>query len=136
MMNNDNFEAIKAEILKRAKEHHACTEQYSRAYKSENLAELMQVIKDNFNWACHNDVVTPDIIEQYREDFAANDIYLNVDANRGFLICDNATVTACDSAYCTSLYMIECKLYGNAIYRLRSENTIFYANDETKFVKQ
>ena len=183
-MNTDNFEAIKAEILKRAKEHHACTEQYGRAYKSENLAELMQVIKDNFNWARHNDVVTPDIIEQYREDFAVNDIYLNVDVNRGFLICDNATVeaygnatveahgsatvtaygnatvtaygsatvtacdnatvkaygsatvTACDNAYCTSLYTIECKLHGNAIYRLRSENTIFYANDAIKFVKQ
>ena len=75
-MKTDNFEAIKAEILKRAKMNFACAEQYGRAYKSENLAELMQVIKDNFNWARHNDVVTPDIIEQYREDFAVNDIYL------------------------------------------------------------
>ena len=87
--------------------------------------------------------MTPDIIEQYREDFAANDIYLNVDVNRGFLICDNATVEAYgnatvtaydnakvkayDNAYCTSLFMSECKLHGNAIYRLRRDNTIFYA---------
>ena len=92
-MNTDNFEAIKAEILKRAKRNFACAKQYSRAYKSENLAELLKVIKDNFQWACHNFVVTPDIIEQYREDFAANDIYLNVDACHGFLFCYNASVT-------------------------------------------
>ena len=215
-MTTDNFEAIKAEILKRAKENYACKGQYGRAYKSKNLAELMQVIKDNFHWAYRHDVVTPDIIEQFREDFATNDIYLNVDANHGFLLCDNATVTAydnatveaygnakveacdnatvtaydnakveaydnakveaydnakveaygnakvkawdnatvtawdnatvkaydnatveaSDNAYCTSLYTIECKLSGNAIYRLRSESIIFYANDEIKFVKQ
>ena len=175
-MKTDNFEAIKAEILKRAKENYACKGQYGRAYKSKNLAELMQVIKDNFHWAYRHDVVTPDIIEQFREDFATNDIYLNVDANHGFLLCDNATVTAydnakveaygnakveaydnakveasgnatvkawdnatveaSDNAYCTSIYTIECKLSGNAIYRLRSESIIFYANDEIKFVKQ
>ena len=199
-MTTDNFEAIKTEILKRAREHQACTEQYGRAYKSKNLAEMMQVIKDNFHWACRHDVVTPDIIEQYREDFAANDIYLNVDANRGFVLCvkatvnafgtstveafgkamvtaydystvmtydystvvarNNSTVVACNSAtvvaygcatvkaynnatvkafddsYCTSLNMIECKLNDNAIYRLKSKNIIFYANDEIKFVKQ
>ena len=247
-MTTDNFEAIKAEILNRAKMQHACIEQYGRAYRSKNLAKLMQVIKDNFHWACRNGVVTPDIIKQYRDDFAANDIYLNDCAVRGFLLCDiatvsasgnatvmaygnatvmasdnatvsawgkatvsafdsatvsafdsatvsawgntrvnaydnttveaygrttvkardNATVKAFDSAtvkacgnsaveaygnatitaygnarvsafgntYCISLYPIECKLNDNAIYRLRSENTIFFANDEIKFVKQ
>lgn len=45
---NTNFETIKSEILRRAKEAHACTEQYSRAYKSENMAQLCAVIKDNF----------------------------------------------------------------------------------------
>ena len=215
-MNTDNFEAIKAEILKRAKEHHACTEQYGRAYKSENLAELLKVIKDNFQWACHNFVVTPDIIEQYREDFAVSNIYLNVDSCRGFLLCynasvtafddaiveaygestvnafdnakitaygnskveavdnvtvtaydnvkvkaygfvwvsafdntsitafcnskveafDNASIMACGTSYCTSLNPIDCKLSENAIYRLLGKNTIFYANDAIKFVKQ
>lgn len=47
-MNETNFEAIKAEILKRAKEAHACSEQYGRAYKSQTLQELCDVIKDNF----------------------------------------------------------------------------------------
>ncbi len=47
MPQETNFEAIKAEILNRAKAAHACIEQYGRAYKSETLYELyyrMQII--------------------------------------------------------------------------------------------
>ena len=123
-MTTDNFEAIKAEILKRAKEHHACTEQYGRAYKSKNLAELMQVIKDNFDWACRNDVVTPDIIVQYREDLAANDIYLNVDANHGFLLCGNATVMACDNATVKAYDGATVKAYDGATVEARDNATV------------
>ena len=139
-----NFEAIKSEILRRAKEAQACTEQYGRAYKSETIAELMNVVKDNFHWACNYKVITVDLIEQYREDFAANDIFVNVSVERGYLLCDSATVKAwgsatveaCGSAYCTSYSTIECKLSENAIYRVRSTNTVYYASDELKLLKQ
>ena len=139
-MNETNFEAIKAEILKRAKEAHACSEQYGRAYKSQTLQELCNVIKDNFNWAFNNKVITAELLMQFREDFAANEIYVNVSVRSGYLLCDSATVKAydsatvkacdsatvkaydsatvkaCDSAYCTSYSIIECKLSDNAIY--------------------
>ena len=167
-MNEPNFEAIKAEILKRAKEAHACSEQYGRAYKSQTLRELCNVVKGNFNWAFKNKVITAELLMQFREDFVANEIYVNVSVQSGYLLCDsvtveafgnatvvaygNVTVKACcsvtveaydsvtveayDNAYCTSYSAIECKLSGNAIYRLRSTNTVYFASDEIKFNKQ
>ena len=240
MTQKTDFEAIKAEILNRAKAAKACTEQYSRAYKSETLQELCSVIKDNFRWCFNNKVITSNLLMQYREDFAQNDIFINISVRSGFLLCDNATVKACDNvtveawgnatvkacdnvtveawdnatveawgnatvkawdnatvkawdnvtvkawgnatvkacdnvtveacdnvtveawgnatveacdnvtveawgnvtveawgnAYCTSHYIIECKLSNNAIYRVKSTNTVYYSSDNINFIKQ
>ena len=216
MTQKTDFEDIKAEILNRAKAAKACTKQYSRAYKSETLQELCSVIKDNFNWCFNNKVITSNLLMQYREDFAQNDIFINISVRSGFLLCDNATVKAwgnatvkawgnatveawgnatveawgnatvkawdnatveawgnatveaCDNAtvkawgnatveacdnvtveacdnvtveawgnaYCTSHYIIECKLSNNAIYRVKSTNTVYYSSDNINFIKQ
>ena len=192
MTQKTNFEAIKAEILNRAKAAKACTEQYSRAYKSETLQELCSVIKDNFRWCFNKKVITSNLLMQYREDFAQNDIFINISVRSGFLLCDNATVEACgnatveacgnatvkaydnatveawgnatveawdnatvkawgdatvkaydnatvkayDNAYCTSHRIIECKLSNNAIYRVKSTNTVYYSSDNINFIKQ
>ncbi len=232
MTQKTDFEAIKAEILNRAKAAKACTEQYSRAYKSETLQELCSVIKDNFNWCFNNKVITSNLLMQYREDFAQNDIFINISVRSGFLLCDNATVEACGNAtvkacgnatvkawdnatvkawdnatvkawdnatveacgnatvkacgnatvkawdnatvkacgnatvkawdnatvkawdnvtveacgnatveacgnaYCTSHCIIECKLSNNAIYRVKSTNTVYYSSDNINFIKQ
>jgi hypothetical protein len=248
MTQKTDFEDIKAEILNRAKAAKACTEQYSRAYKSETLQELCSVIKDNFNWCFNNKVITSNLLMQYREDFAQNDIFINISVRSGFLLCDNATVEAwgnatveargnatvkacgnatveacgnatveacgnatveawgnatvkawgnatvkacdnatveawgnatvkacgnatveawgnatvkacgnatveawdnvtveawdnatvkaCDNAYCTSHCIIECKLSNNAIYRVKSTNTVYYSSDNINFIKQ
>ena len=203
MTQKTNFEAIKAEILNRAKAAKAakaCTEQYSRAYKSETLQELCSVIKDNFHWCFNNKVITSDLLIQYRKDFAQNDIFINISVQSGFLLCDNAaveawgnatvkaygnaavkacvnatvkawgnatvkawdnaTVKACDNAtveawgnatvkawdnatveawgnaYCTSYHIIKCKLSNNAIYRVKSTNTVYYSSDSINFIKQ
>ena len=50
--------------------------------------------------------------------------------------CGNATVKACDNVYCTSHYIIECKLSNNAIYRVKSTNTVYYSSDNINFIKQ
>ena len=168
MTQKTDFEDIKAEILNRAKAAKACTEQYSRAYKSETLQELCSVIKDNFNWCFNNKVITSNLLMQYREDFAQNDIFINISVRSGFLLCDNATVEAwgnatveawgnatvkaydnvtvkacdnvtveaCDNVYCTSYYIIECKLSNNAIYRVKRTNTVYYSSDNINFIKQ
>ena len=154
------FEELRAEILRRAREAEACREQYGRAYASESVAELLTVVKDNFDWAYRHKVIDVQLIEKYREAFAANDIRANVDASSGYLLvdgsatveaCGGATVLACDratvraydsatveaygSAYVTSYEAIECKLSDNAIYRVRSENKILYASDDITFEK-
>ena len=48
----------------------------------------------------------------------------------------NTTVEAYGDAYCTSYYIIECKLYNNAIYRVKSTNTIYYSSNNINFIKQ
>ena len=183
MTTTDNFPEIKQEILRRAHEARACKEQYGRACKSETMAELCQVIKDNFWWACNHKVIDCELLEKFKEAFAEHDIFVNVSVERGYLLCGSATVKAygsatvkaydsatveaydsatveaydsatveacgsatvkaCDSAtvkawgsaYCTSYLLIECKLSDNALYRVRSTNTVYYANDSIKFQK-
>ena len=227
------FEEIKQEILRRAHDAGACKEQYGRAYKAETMAGLCRVIKDNWGWCCDWNVVTPDLLEKCREEFAEQQIYVNVDTGNGFLLAsgnatveawdnarvrasdnarvrawgnatvrasDNATVEAWDNArvlawgtamvrasgnatveawdntrvrawdntrvrawgnatveawdnttveasgnttveasgnaYCTSYSMIKCKLSELALYRVRSTNTVYFASDVIKFVKQ
>ena len=50
---------------------------------------------------------------------------------------DNTTVEAYDNAYIHSYYIIECKLKDNSIYRLISENKIFYPEESAiKIEKQ
>ncbi|OKY84342.1 MAG: hypothetical protein BHV69_09990 [Bacteroidales bacterium 52_46] len=111
---NTNFETIKSEILRRAKEAHACTEQFSRAYKSENMAQLCTVIKDNFWWACNNKVLTVDLLEQYKIEFAEHEIYVNVSVERGFMLCDSATVKAYGSATVEAYGSATVKAYDSA----------------------
>ena len=187
------FEEIKQEILRRAHEANACKEQYGRACKAEDMAGLCEVIKDNWDWCYNWDVVTPDLLEKYRAEFAGQQIYVNVDTDNGFLLAwdnatveasgnatvrasgnatveawgnatvrawdnatvrawdnatvrasgnatveawDNATVEASGNAYCTSYWIIECKLSEKALYRVRSTNTVYFASDDLKFVKQ
>ena len=227
------FEEIKQEILRRAHEADACKEQYGRAYKAESMARLCEVIKDNWRWCCDYAVVTPDLLEKYREEFSGQHIYVNVDTDNGFLLAwgnatveawgnatveawgnatvrasdnatveawdnatvrasgnatveasgnatvrawdnatvrasgnatveawgnatveawdnatvrasdnatvralDNATVRASGNAYCTSYSIIKCKLSEQALYRVRSTNTVYFASDDLEFVKQ
>ena len=196
----DNFSEIKQEILDRARRAEACRPEYGRAYAAEDMQGLCTVIKDNFNWCCRSGVIDARLLEKYKSDFAACDIYVNTDAERGFLLCDNATVEAWNnatveacgnatvrawnnatveaydnatveacgnatveaydnatvrawnnatveawnnttveawnSAYCSSWSLIECKLSDNALYRVRSTNTVYYANANIKFQKQ
>lgn len=228
-MNTDIFQVIKAIVLSRANEKQACTDQYLRARKSGSLTELLQVVKDNFHWVCRNGIITPDLIEKYRQEFADNDIFFNENTEYGFLLCcnataeaygntvvgvcgnstvksgdrtslmvwdnatveaydnaevkvydhamakvwatvtieaydntsveahdyatvrvwgnasvsaydnvtvegyDNATLKACDNAYCNSYNRLKFSLQNNAIYRVRSENAIYFANEGIAF---
>jgi hypothetical protein len=45
-----NFKELKEDILSRAKQARACSDEYIRAYKAETKEELLQVITDNIAW--------------------------------------------------------------------------------------
>lgn len=158
----ERFEEFKTTILERAKKECACKEQYSRALKSDTFEDLMSVIKDNFLWATENKIIDPILINEYKQEFNGNNIWCNENARNGFLLLtgnttaeatgnttvraydnatveayDNTTVEAYDNAYIHSYYIIECKLKDNSIYRLISENKIFYPEESAiKIEKQ
>lgn len=91
----NQFEEIKNEILERARKARACSGQYKRAYQSENIETLCDVIKDNFWWCCRNDVLDGELIDNYGEIFSENKIYHNVSVKNGFLLVSgNSTVKA------------------------------------------
>ncbi len=94
-----NFEQIKKIILQKAKENGACQSEYRRALKSTNITEICQILKDNFNWGCCHGVITSEFIEQFKDDFAINEIFVNTNVVKGFVIASgSATVWASDSA--------------------------------------
>ena len=85
------FEELKEELLKRAKEHHACTYQYRRALKAETWDQLMSVIRDNFTWASDARVLTSKLISKYEKRFASYKIYANKSVKGGFILVDGNT---------------------------------------------
>ena len=147
------FEEIKKEILERAHNARACTIQYKRAYQSENLETLCNVIKDNFWWCCRNNVLDGELIDKYKKIFSDNKIYHNVSIKSGFLLAsgnstveasgnstvkayDNSTVEAYDNSYINCRSTIECVLKDNSIVRKWDTNTIQYVSDNLKFEKK
>ena len=147
------FEEIKKEILERAHNARACTIQYKRAYQSENLETLCNVIKDNFWWCCRNSVLDGELIDKYKKIFSDNKIYHNVSIKSGFLLASgnstvqasgnstveasgNSTVEAYDNSYINCRSTIECVLKDNSIVRKWDTNTIQYVSDNLKFEKK
>ena len=139
------FEEIKKEILERAHNARACTIQYKRAYQSENLETLCNVIKDNFWWCCRNNVLDGELIDKYKKIFSDNKIYHNVSIKSGFLLTsgnstvkayDNSTVKAYDNSYINCCSTIKCVLKDNSIVRKWDTNTIQYVSDNLKFEKK
>ena len=123
MEKTDNFSEIKQEILDRARRAEACKKQYGRAYAAGDMQGLCTVIKDNFDWCCRRGVIDTGLLKKYKEDFAGNEIYVNTDAERGFLLCDgsatveaygNATVEACGSATVEACGSATVEAYDNA----------------------
>ena len=130
----EKFNELKEKILRVAKNQSACSEQYKRAYSSKTIHDLCTVIRDNFHWCCNHSVLTPEIIETYKADFAENGIYHNENVSGAYLIAsgsstvraygsstviasDSSTVRAYGSSYVNNYSLIECKISGKAILR-------------------
>ena len=98
-METTRFEELKKEILIRAHKAEACREQYGRAYGAETLDALMEVVRDNFNWCCNNDVLDGDIIDRYKAEFNAGKIWHNeTRVTDGMLLLDNSRAELLDNS--------------------------------------
>ena len=156
----ERFEELKKIILERAHAAGACREQYGRAYKAENLADLMAVVRDNFYWAVNTSVIDGELIDTYKSEFNEGRIWHNENISEGCLLAsgsatveayDSATVEAYDSAtveaygsatvkaygsaYICSWSVKECQLNDHAVYRIMESNTIRYVDPDIRFEK-
>ena len=132
MKTPNNFEQIKQIVLDRAKENEACKPEYKKALKITDLSELCQVLKENFNWGCTYNVITPEFIEQFKEDFAANEIFVNTNIVKGFLlVSDNATVEASGNATVRAWDNATVEASGNATVRAWGNATVRASGNAT-----
>ena len=126
------FEEIKKEILERAHNARACTIQYKRAYQSENLETLCNVIKDNFWWCCRNNVLDGELIDKYKKIFSDNKIYHNVSIKSGFLLASgNSTVEASDNSTVKAYDNSTVKASGNSTVKASGNSTVQASGNST-----
>ena len=119
------FEEIKKEILERAHNARACTIQYKRAYQSENLETLCNVIKDNFWWCCRNNVLDGELIDKYKKIFSDNKIYHNVSIKSGFLLTSgNSTVEAFGNSTVEAFGNSTVKAFDNSTVEAYDNSTV------------
>ena len=128
------FEEIKKEILERAHNARACTIQYKRAYQSENLETLCNVIKDNFWWCCRNNVLDGELIDKYKKIFSDNKIYHNVSIKSGFLLASgNSTVEASGNSTVEAYDNSTVEASGNSTVQAYDNSTVqAYDNSTVK----
>ena len=126
------FEEIKKEILERAHNARACTIQYKRAYQSENLETLCNVIKDNFWWCCRNNVLDGELIDKYKKIFSDNKIYHNVSIKSGFLLASgNSTVEASGNSTVKAYDNSTVKASGNSTVKASGNSTVEASGNST-----
>ena len=137
----ERFEQLKKIILERAHAAGACREQCGRAYKAENLADLMAVVRDNFYWAVNTSVIDGELIDAYKSEFNEGRIWHNENISKGCLLASgsatvrasgsatvrasgSATVEAYDSATVEAYDSATVRAYGSATVRAYGSATV------------
>jgi hypothetical protein len=141
-MNNktekERFEEFKTGILRRAKEKRACVDEYRRACEASTFNELMQVIKENFIWVCEKAIIDVDLIDEYLEEFNANNIFCNEDVTEGYLLVTGSSIVETDRntivrAYGSSIVYAKgfpiVKAYDSSIVRAYGSVMIYAYNN-------
>ena len=128
----ERFDELKKIILERAHAAEACREQYGRAYKAENLADLMKVVRDNFYWAVNNSVIDGELIDTYKAEFNEGKIWHNENISEGCLLASgSATVRASDSATVEAYGSATVRAYGSATVRASGSATVRASDSAT-----
>src|SRR5699024_8392315 len=119
------IEEIKKEILEREHNARACTIQYKRAYQSENLETLYNVINENFRWCCRNNVLDGELIDKYKKIFSDNKIYHSVSIKSGFLLTSgNSTVEASGNSTVEAFGNSTVRAYNNSTVEAYDNSTV------------
>ena len=127
-----DFETFKQEILRRAKNANACVPEYRKAYSAIDFASLIEIIKNNFYWACSNGVIDSNIIKDYEEEFNAEKVYCNVDTSAGYLLASgSATVRAYGSATVEAYGSATVLASGSATVRASGSATVWAYDSAT-----
>lgn len=126
------FTKIKSEILKRYKEAYAFRDEYRKAYGSETIQELMQVIKDNFAWSAKKQIIDAELIAEYANEFNKNNIYCNVDVSNGYLLASgHSTVEASGNSTVIAIDSSTVKAYGNSKVEAFNNSTVKVCDSST-----
>ena len=121
----ERFEQLKKIILERAHAAGACREQCGRAYKAENLADLMAVVRDNFYWAVNTSVIDGELIDAYKSEFNEGRIWHNENISKGCLLASgSATVRASGSATVRASGSATVEAYDSATVRAYGSATV------------
>ena len=116
------FQEFKTEILRRAHEAGACVTEYQRAYKSETLEELVQVVKDNFSYCANNKVIDGELLEAVGNDVLNPlGVFVNCDATGdGYLLLTGSSRAVCrdnSRAVCRENSRAVCRDNSSAVCR-------------------
>ena len=138
---NRDYEKIKADLLAFGKKNGACIAQYQRLYKTEDIEDVIAVVKENFWWcAMYPDFA--DVIMSNREQFAEHQIWINqnveIREGVGYLLATEGEINA--ESWGTSTMIIrtstiECKVQNQSIARYVYEDRIVVADDSLKIEK-
>ena len=131
---DSRFRVLKEELLERAHKAGACAKQYSRAYRSQSLKELMDVVKDNFSWVVENRVLDGKFIDKWSVEFSVNEIWHNQSVSRGYLIASgNTRVIAYDNTRVIAYDNTTVIAYDNTTV-IAYDNTTVIAYDNTRVI--
>ena len=127
----ENFIEIKKEIIKRAKESGSCKTQFERVLKSENISDLLMVVKDNFSYSCNNKIIDCELLSKIGQEICnQNDLFFNKSTNKGFLLADSATVEASGSATVRAWGSATVKAWDSAKVEAWGSDTVEARNKE------
>ena len=127
-----NFETIKQDVKDFGHKNNACSEQYRRVINSNDIHELSNVIKDNFNWCCQFIEDFSSLLEKYKDIFCEEKIFINTSIEEGFLLAwGNATVEASGNATVEAWGNATVEAWGNATVEASGNATVEASGNAT-----
>jgi hypothetical protein len=112
----EKFSELKQEILQKANEIDACAPCIDDLIDAETAAEMSVVLRKHFFLLCDNNVITAELIEQYRAELAAYNIHMNRSVTDGCVYVDGENIITAG---------------GNSLVNARGHSLVFI-HDSTK----